>query len=430
MIHRYVIFILFSCIINHTLWAQNYNWVKQISNQSQEGGERGRIISDGLYTYLIGDFSGRLYLETDTIGASGWNDMFIIKYDSSGNEIWIKKFGGDNPGSRIERLHGVYNRECNCIYLSGIFHGKCKLSDEIELLPASLDNIFIARMDLEGNFIWAYRIDSLSKSTSIITSNRHSHIFNHSDNGFYLVGYVNDTTNIINDEVYRGTFIARFDSLGTPLFIKGSFSESVDYGQTMISHEVNDNFYVYGNYDRDSFKVDDAILLRQGQGDFYIGKFNSEGYLQRIHTYGITGSNYIYSLAVDEFLNIYITGNFQDSIQLDNQTIYDSGTDIFIAKLDSSGSLIWAKKMQATGSSNNSGYVVTVAPDGDIYLGGVFSGQAWFDEYYITTEKTFDWFIAKYSPDGYCKGVVHAGSGSCLSLVFDQSGKLNFCGSF
>lgn len=433
----YVFIILLVSSICSNLYAQPYTRLKQINSYSNDADVSGSLISDGIHHYLIGSFTKGLCLPNDTIWSYGYNDMYVVKYDSLGNEIWIKKLGGYNPvpdprtnrSATFESIDGVYNQECNCIYLTGVYRGSLGFSEGLILEPASWENIFIARMDLEGNFDWAYRIDTCSKNGDINTY-RNPWIYNHSDNGLYISGEVGDTTFISGEEIYKGHFVSHFDSMGNSVFTK--YISAKSYGGIQVCHEINNDFYMYGNFGKDSFKVANAMLSLRGEQDFYIAKFNSEGELKKINNYGLSGVNFIHSLAVDSSLNIYITGSFHDSIRFDNQTIYDPGIDLFFAKLDSSGSLIWVKQMQSEGDSKyySRWSTITIAPDQKIYLGGMFSGNAWFDDFYVSTEKNSDWFLARYTPDGNCKGVIHSGWGYFSSMSIDLSGKLNFCGSF
>jgi len=124
------IFILFILSPLFT-YSQTWEWAKQVGNNSALN-EDAKVITDGANYYLIGDF-GRYSMttETTTLGSNGDNDMFIIKYDNNGTELWAKNFGGNNDvmvtgKTQYESVKGVYDKKCNCIYLSGNFFIQCK----------------------------------------------------------------------------------------------------------------------------------------------------------------------------------------------------------------------------------------------------------------------------------------------------------------
>ena len=87
-------------------------------------------------------------------------------------------------------------------------------------------------------------------------------------------------------------------------------------------------------------------------------------------------------IAVDSSGNSYVTGRFIGSATFGtgevNETILTSagGSDIFVAKYNSSGALIWAK--QAGGSEGESGRDIAVDGSGNSYVTGTYNGTATF----------------------------------------------------
>ncbi len=89
---------------------------------------------------------------------------------------------------------------------------------------------------------------------------------------------------------------------------------------------------------------------------------------------GVTGSNITAtSTAFDISGNSYVAGHFISStLTLGGVTLTRIGTqDSFIAKLDASGTVQWAKNFGGSGATVN-GYGVTTDGNGSVYLGGDF----------------------------------------------------------
>ena len=94
---------------------------------------------------------------------------------------------------------------------------------------------------------------------------------------------------------------------------------------------------------------------------------DSNGNVKWIKTYGNAGLDYIQDLTIDNSYNLYITGGFQDSINLGGNTIQANSSDIFIAKLDAVGNFIWNTQLSVTGNYKSPNNIFSDA-DGNFYL--------------------------------------------------------------
>jgi len=102
-----------------------------------------------------------------------------------------------------------------------------------------------------------------------------------------------------------------------------------------------------------------------------------------------------------------VTGHFSESATFGkyelNQTILSSagGSDIFIARYNNYGTLVWAKR--AGGRNEDKGYGITTLSDNSTVVTGIYDGLATFgpgetNETVLTG--SYNIFIAKYNPDG------------------------------
>ena len=93
------------------------------------------------------------------------------------------------------------------------------------------------------------------------------------------------------------------------------------------------------------------------------------------------------AVAVDASGNVYTTGYFFGTVDFNPgtapgdtfflTTLNPNGSNAFILKLNSSGGLIWAKKLG--GIDFTDGYSLTVDASGNIYTTGYYSGRVDFD---------------------------------------------------
>ena len=97
---------------------------------------------------------------------------------------------------------------------------------------------------------------------------------------------------------------------------------------------------------------------------------------------GIYGNDYINSIAIDSFGNLYSIGNFERTMDFDPDTgvsnlVSKGFNDIFIQKLDRNGKLIWAKGIG--GSGYEWGSSITLDSKGNVYATGGFQDTVDFD---------------------------------------------------
>jgi len=153
-IRNAVLFILFISIIVHSS-GQNCFWSRQIMGISSDGSSKIAIDRD-VNIYIAGEFSSPvLYSVSDTLYCNGVNDLFIAKYDQNGNEIWIKRFGGNNawPSEQWESIGGLrYDSIDQSLLVCGSFYHSLDLGDTI-IYGQGLD-AFVMKMELDGNVKW------------------------------------------------------------------------------------------------------------------------------------------------------------------------------------------------------------------------------------------------------------------------------------
>ncbi|MDX5347439.1 MAG: T9SS type A sorting domain-containing protein [Hymenobacteraceae bacterium] len=147
----------------------------------------------------------------------------------------------------------------------------------------------------------------------------------------------------------------------------------------------------------------------------YLVKHNPQGN----PVWAIQANCYPSALAVDPAGNAYITGKFQDTLKLGGHVLVCRGkVDAFIAKVDSSGSVIWARQAGGTGNPHlppsqlvmeDEGVSVGVDSAGNCYVGAMvvatdtsaafFDTISFFPPYSTHYPREFH-VLAKYNPAG------------------------------
>jgi hypothetical protein len=176
----------------------------------------------------------------------------------------------------------------------------------------------------------------------------------------------------------------------------------------------------------------DINLLASGNYDVFVAKHNSAGeVLWAVSAGGTTGDSGN-SIAVDTLGNVYVTGTFSGTAAFGNTQLVSNGfTDIFVAKLNTNGNWLWAKK--AGGGYPDESSCITLDTSGNAYISGFFNQTAIFGTHSVSSNGLSDLFIAKLDNLGNWQWVRTAGSvdsDNCSSLDYSSRGYLLACGSF
>ncbi len=170
-----------------------------------------------------------------------------------------------------------------------------------------------------------------------------------------------------------------------------------------------------------------------GSTDFFLTKLSKDGKFLWVRSLGGSLVDRGYGVACDAAGNAYVTGHYQSTdAQANGQTLPNAGDyDVFIAKYDTKGALIWIKT--AGGKGYDYGHGIVVDSKGDIVVTGAVAGEAKFGDTTVNAGSTTrPIFCAKYDSDGNLKWVKTTGgkfSGSGHGLGVDATDSIYIGGS-
>lgn len=186
---------------------------------------------------------------------------------------------------------------------------------------------------------------------------------------------------------------------------------------------VNDaqgNFFVTGYFTGKTACFGEITLINtdpSGQShDAFIAKFDKSGKAIWAHSAGGASSDEGNAVCVDQTGNVYVTGDFRSAeISIGNCKFINSNpagydSDIFIAKYDPSGNLLWAKS--AGGMKNDRGTEITTDASGNVSVSGtLLSRTAKFADMIFANPDSVNSvmaieFVAKYDQDGHFISVL------------------------
>src|SRR4029079_119660 len=123
--------------------------------------------------------------------------------------------------------------------------------------------------------------------------------------------------------------------------------------------------------------LDNVTLTSSGIFDVFIAKFDPAGTLLWMKRAGGTGSDQAHRIIVDAAGNIAIVGEFQQTAFFDNHSINSAGLgNAFIAKYDAAGNNLWVRSGGSTTSfASDPGRAIAADGASNYYITGDFSGS-------------------------------------------------------
>lgn len=394
---KFFTFMLF-IISAFSIHAQDWNFGKRAGGTTNDYGQ-GIAADEFGNSYAVGFFEGTATFGSIILVSSGDRDVFVAKYDPSGNVLWAKKAGG--TGS--DEAKGIALDASGNLYVTGSFVSTATFGTT-SLTSSGWADIFIAKYDASGNEVWAQKAGGVFADEGCAIATDVS-------NNVYITGAFSMTatfgaTSISVADLVNTTdvFIAKYDASGNVVFAKragGGVYGDIAYG---IDVDASNNSYITGKYYW-SAKFGSTTIETGGtyDSDIFVAKFNAAGdavWAKRAGRTTTSQSSYDQgnAIAVDASGNSFVTGSFSGTAYFGNDSIASNATfeDIFLAKYDSAGNIIWVKS--AGGTSNDYGYGISIDGLGNAYITGSFIGEANFDTISISSNQ--DAFVAKYNPMG------------------------------
>ena len=366
--------------------AGNFQWVKQIGSTGSDEAtaitvdSNGDLIIGGTYRYTV-DFDPNAGTSNLT-NTSGTEDIFLLKLDGGGNFIWAKSIEGVTS---VEYVYDISTDASGNVYTTGNYTGTLDLDPGTGVsntVWAGAQDVFIQKLDANGNFQWGKRIGSSGSDFGVtVTSDNSGNV--------YLCGLFSNTIDLDpGNGVVSASSAGNTDGYLLKLDVNGDYVSSHTFGgssndtYTSMAFDSNNDLVLCG-YFSDNVDLDPTSgtsMQTANSADIFVQKLDANGNLLWVKTSTSPGFNVPFGLKIDANNSIYMTSRFGGNLTLDNtQTLSSNGSnDIVLEKLSSSGSLVWA--VSYGGIANDTPSDIALTTSGDIYtVGGINSTTVDFD---------------------------------------------------
>jgi len=382
----------------------------------------------------------------DILTARGTHDAYVAKYAADHSLVWVQQMGGgaapDPASSMGESALGIAIDTSGNVYVTGVFQ-ELAYFGATTLTSAGGKDGFVAKLNAGGTILWAKSwgtaADEFGRGIGVDSSgNVYALGTRGSYDTFDFRKFSATGTSVWSQTIVTGSNTAISGDLAVDapgnVFVAGSFNGTVDFDTSARTHLVNDGPGGYGAFvlklNKDGkfgwvtpfvsqsvngvagyssatsvtldssgnvivagyyagtvdFNPGNSVFNLPTSGRAFITKLSSSGGLTWAKALEANSTTFVNGLAVDSSNNIYATGSYYGTVDLDpGAGVYSvtaaAASDIFVLKLNSAGTFVWASTFSgSTNPVNQRGYGIAVGgPSNKVYVVGMFTETLDFD---------------------------------------------------
>lgn len=363
--------------------------------------------------YVTGYFeSSTIDFGATTLTNNGSTDLFLVKLNSAGTVQWAKSAGSTSN----DEANAVCTDASGNIFITGTFSSTILQLGSTALTKAGASDMFTAKYDASGNVLWAKGAGgpNYDMANSIAADNSGNVVV---AGAFYSATMAFGSLSL-NCGGYSDGFVVKYTASGTEVWVTGMGGSSYD-GVSALSVDDENNIFVTGsfnsaflNFGTPGFSLTNTTTPYY---DLFIAKYGTGGNVIWTKREGGSDSDYSNSIKTDSKGHFYLTGNFSSStLPMGSFSLTNTGgSDLFVAKYDTTGSVTWVKG--ATGTSNEYTYAVSNDDNDNVYAGGGFqSSSITFGNNTLNLLQGMDLFVAKIQ--GALSGIEEQGETEGINI--------------
>ena len=348
------------------LWRRTFDFLTP-----EEEGSSSLVIDSSGYAYVAGRTSG---LVRGPVG-EGDTDVFLLKYDPAGNEIWSRKFGS----SRSDGAFDVAVDDQGGIYVAGAVGGVLP-----EQAGAGLTDAFVRKYDANGAEVWTRQFGSSAEdwaSSLAVDESANVYVFGPTQGALPGQENAGDPENSSND-----VFIRKYSRLGEEVWTRqfGSPDFEIPSG---VAVDKQGNVFVAGT-------TGGALVREANPRGVFLRKYAPSGEELWTRQFSTGEEDFGRGLAVDKKGHAYLTGTTfgvlpgQTKAGDVDSSIFSN--DAFLRQYDPTGKELWTHQFGSADADEAFG--VAVDEEGNVYVAGrtdgVLPGQV--------SAEGLEFFLRKY----------------------------------
>jgi gliding motility-associated-like protein len=388
------------CIGQETHWIKSFGGAESDKGISIGTDSLGFVYVSG-YFNTSADFGTINLTNNNPIGTN--KEAFLMKLDSLGDVIWAIAGGNLNGGCCDDRALGMHVTPGGDVFFTGTFWssfniGVCSTGGN------NADTSVLTKIDSDGNCVWVIAFGANEGGFSpactggVSAGDDHSYDVKVDDDGFiYVTGFFSgnsadfDTFSIQNenwvDNCTPMGYVGKLDSDANWLWVDkfDGIYDNRGSRDNRIAIDAFSNVYVTGGFENTG-NYGPLSLESEGEYDVFLFKMDKDGNWIWVQNVGSNKSDRGNGIAIDRCNDIYINGEYRNPMEFAGANA-SNGTstlshkqkrDVFVAKCNSDGDWIWAKRARSSGVDKP--YQMFVDQGKQVYICGTTSDTTIFND--------------------------------------------------
>jgi hypothetical protein len=333
-------------------------------------------------------------------------------------------------GNSAESAVSVVADTSGNAYVAGNFSSDSIFFGDTLLVSHGNDDIFLVRYDTYGNVVWAKCFGSAEYDNAACLATDGS-------GNIYMTGYFGDTiffgSKILISKGFNDVFVVKLSPDGNVSWAKQYGGSDYDWGQG-IDCDDNGNIYITGLFDSDTINLGSNTFYNAGDDDIFVAKLDNSGNIIWAESEGGSQADVGTRIKTNSNGKVFLTGYFRSSfIVLGSDTLYNTGeSDSFIAMLTASGTFQWGNSFK--GSDDDFIRSLSVTDNDEIFLAGSFFSDTLRIGYLsLYNNGDNDIFISRFNALGnpiWSKSTGGTDWDMAAGIAVDTFDNIYICGSF
>lgn len=304
------------------------------------------------------DDLGNIYITGKSYDSTTYNDYLTIKYNSSGDTMWVRRYNG--PGNGSDEAAAIAVDDLGYVYVTGSSYNTGTSSDYATI-----------KYNITGDTVWVRRYNGAGNSGDEargIVVDKKGNVYVSGRDWDSATGY--DYATVKYDSSGQQQWVRTYDGLSRTKKRAGFFPAINTDEINAMAIDSNGNVYVTG-YSMGNWDIAATTI-----------KYDTWGTEKWVKRYNGSGGSWdeAFAITVDNLGNVYITGGCENS-----------NYDYFIVKYDSMGTKLWDRSYNGPGNADESANAIAVDEDGNVYVAGTDCS---------TSTGGYDYATIKYNSSG------------------------------